>query len=773
MLSFALRSILLLTDGSSEDVTNLVKSRNIPDIDATVFSFTLGDGADTTIPRKVAEATGGIHTHIEDGDNNLLAAMSSYYLYYAFSDSSDNSEMVVTSPYLDFGTGVAMITMALPVYFDEFFIGVLGVDIPLTLLSETTGNVKIGRNSYLFVVNEEEEVIFHPRLANPLTTTFSVGDTYNPVYISDVEPEEFNVAEMIDADAGSQKIEGTVGIPVCGRPLYIGFSCFDFSACFQLALQAGDAENLLYFYQKVGPTSLTLNIVIFTDADTEKPNIPGFGLISSPGTKCSAEEQAPYHCLAPFVLYHDLPLANSCSVDWYSEAGIQYSSAHSDWISEDNVMWYLQAGGWGSPSAAVHGQPTCDQLNALHTLTNRLGNPFAREMPFGGFREELWTKIFSEIKVLSSLTQFWKSDYLASDSVFFYLYFATYQGLFIMYPAQTMGATYNPLIRPWYRLAATYPDLLVVTTPYLDFTSGQLIATGATAIMAPNTTDILGVAAFDYKFSEFLDYFDETLKAGCQKSDGHYCYLMDTNAFLLYYDGIVDDMGDDDISHKFFGDVEPTLMQDMLDIGFFIKHTHSNYIDDSQDISYSADEGVYQSMRLNELPRNFGYNSGTYTVHQITGTNLYFVHVDDWSLSMMYPMDCPDNSACPSVRSPGCIRDDEGDCLSIVEDICQNPDTPAQDMSTCSAIEVNEQSLIMLEDGVKSDFCATCFDDDCATKAAWKLPGWASVLITLASICFCCSCSCIVWRFWKSLKKCVNISDKNADEEAAGSDKEQ
>ena len=199
-------------------MTKLVKSRNTPDIDATIFSFTLGGGADTSSARKVAEATGGIHTHTNDRDDTLLTAMSSYYLYYAFGDTSDNSGVVVTSPYLDFGTGVAMITMALPVYFDDFFVGVLGVDIPLTLLSETTGNVKIGRNSYLFVVNQEEEVIFHPRLANPLTTTFSVGDTYNPVYISDFEPEQFNVADMINAEVGSQKIEGTVRIPVCGKP---------------------------------------------------------------------------------------------------------------------------------------------------------------------------------------------------------------------------------------------------------------------------------------------------------------------------------------------------------------------------------------------------------------------------------------------------------------------------------------------------------------------------------------------------------------------------
>ena len=198
-------------------MTDFVQQRNT-NISATIFSFTLGDEANTTIPWKVADATGGIHTHIDDGDDDdFLTAMSSYYLYYAFGDSTNNSDIVVTSPYLDFSTGVAMITMALPVYFEAFFIGVVGVDIPLTFLSQTIGQVVIGRNSYSFLVNQVEEVILHPMLANLLTTTFSVGDDYDPVYISDLEPDEFNVTKMMSAANGSQKIEGTVMIPVCGR----------------------------------------------------------------------------------------------------------------------------------------------------------------------------------------------------------------------------------------------------------------------------------------------------------------------------------------------------------------------------------------------------------------------------------------------------------------------------------------------------------------------------------------------------------------------------
>ena len=478
--------------------------------------------------------------------------------------------------------------------------------------------------------------------------------------------------------------------------------------------QAGDAtvsgyafntENLLYFYKKVGPTSLTLSIAVYTDADTDAPNVPEFGFMGSPSTVCAAEELEPSQCIAPFVLYHNLPLAEECAVEWLSDAGIVYQAAFNTTVSEDYAAWYLQAGGWNSPNLAIDGNLTCDELNALHTFTNRLGNVFGADMPFGGFRDELWVKIINEIKVLPSIGEFWKSSYLEEGSPFYRMNFASYQGLCISFPAKARNTSYNPLIQPWYSLAAANLASFVVTTPYEDFSTGELVMSGATAIIAPNTTHTFGVVAFDYKFSEFLDHWNDTLSAQCQTSDGHFCYLIDSNAFLLYYEGIADDINDDDISHKFFGDFEPTLMQNLLDIGFFKNSTHRNYLDDSLDISYFADEDVYELLDLNATQRNFEYNSGLYTVHQISETNLYLVHVDGWSQSNVYPSDCPEDPTCSSVRSPGCIMDMNDDCVSIAEDICANPDIVT--LPTCEVWEC------IIEPDVRSDFCATNFLGDC------------------------------------------------------------
>eukprot|EP01084_Bolivina_argentea_P238526 400714_1 len=93
-------SILFLTDGIADDVSDMVQKRNTNDIDAIVFSYTLGDESKPDIPRKIAILTNGIYTHIDDEDTHLITIMSSYYLYYAYGSELDENDKIIkiTSP---------------------------------------------------------------------------------------------------------------------------------------------------------------------------------------------------------------------------------------------------------------------------------------------------------------------------------------------------------------------------------------------------------------------------------------------------------------------------------------------------------------------------------------------------------------------------------------------------------------------------------------------------------------------------------------------------
>jgi len=680
-------SILFLTDGISDDPSDIIAARNVADINAVIFSYTLGSGADETIPRRVADATGGVYTHIQDDDANLITAMSSYYLYYAFGDAASNNDMIVTSPYLDFGTSVVMITMALPVYIDDlYFVGVVGIDLPLTLLSDSIGDVVIGRKSYSFIVNTEGEALIHPLIPNPLTTLFADGDSYNAVFIADLEPSEFDVALLTERENGYTKISATVK-QSAGNVAYNGY-----------VLEAAD---LLYFYAGVGPSSLSVGFVIFSEPDIAAPNVQGFGLTSSPSADCDPADTAPSNCAATNIMFHDLDVMIGChdELSWVAGAGITPLNQVLE------ASWYLQPGGYGNPSEAVVGGMACEELDALHSLMNGLGSVSTADLPYGGFRDEMSTQIFNAIKVLPAMAQFWKaaSSVTDADTVFDLLYFGSYHGLFVMYPTlYSMGTTFNPVIRPWYQRAVTYPQLFTLTTPYVDWVTRELVASGATALLAPNSNYPFGVIAFDFRFGVFITYWQETMGDICSGDDR--CYLIDSSAFLLYYDGIEDDMEDEDISHKFFGDFEPTLMQSLLEKEFFVGEQNTNHLTDSIDIAYVANAVKIAEHDLDSLGSPFALNGGTYSVHQVTGTNLFVVHIADFVQQMLYPSDCPDEY-CSLVQSPGCIVQN-GECLSASANVCEEPDVPAESEAVqCTATGMNEDHMWILTQ--ESDMCAS------------------------------------------------------------------
>eukprot|EP01084_Bolivina_argentea_P081041 146764_1 len=159
-----------------------------------------------------------------------------------------------------------------------------------------------------------------------------------------------------------------------------------------------ETADLLYIYSGIGPTSLSVGIVIFTENGINAPYIKGFGFKGSPNTNC-VNTSLPSNCLAPFNLLDNLEKVFECQSSWINEAGILdssqlpgYESLGGAYVSFDYPTWYLQAGAWGSSTDFINIEPTCDQIEALHKLTNRL--PYDQtKIPFNGFRAEISGKI--------------------------------------------------------------------------------------------------------------------------------------------------------------------------------------------------------------------------------------------------------------------------------------------------------------------------------------------------------------------------------------------
>lgn len=143
--------ILFLTDGIAEDgstIGSYIANQqallgSTSAARASIFTFSMGPGADKTRPREIACANEGIASHV-DGGANPLDAMASYFKLLATAVNSTIPRWVEI--YVDsFGMG-RMTTVSRPVYQttgrSPVFVGVVEIDVPIAELtkyvSETT-----------------------------------------------------------------------------------------------------------------------------------------------------------------------------------------------------------------------------------------------------------------------------------------------------------------------------------------------------------------------------------------------------------------------------------------------------------------------------------------------------------------------------------------------------------------------------------------------------------------------------------------------------------
>jgi len=76
--------------------------------------------------------------------------------------AKDSKEPVWTNPYAASSTGIMTVTGAIPIYNKDEFVGVLGLDIDISSLSEELSNQKIGTDGYAVLVGTDGNIIVHP-----------------------------------------------------------------------------------------------------------------------------------------------------------------------------------------------------------------------------------------------------------------------------------------------------------------------------------------------------------------------------------------------------------------------------------------------------------------------------------------------------------------------------------------------------------------------------------------------------------------------------------
>ncbi|MBQ7623992.1 MAG: cache and HAMP domain-containing protein, partial [Clostridia bacterium] len=67
-------------------------------------------------------------------------------------------------PYVTENLGVYVLSYNVPVYKDDTFVGVIGIEIDYGTIAETVDNIELYENGYAFINDDEGDIIYHPRI---------------------------------------------------------------------------------------------------------------------------------------------------------------------------------------------------------------------------------------------------------------------------------------------------------------------------------------------------------------------------------------------------------------------------------------------------------------------------------------------------------------------------------------------------------------------------------------------------------------------------------
>ncbi|CAM9425148.1 unnamed protein product [Chrysoparadoxa australica] len=135
----------MIADGTEADDIVQQLSSNNQGIRANVFSFTIGDSADTALAKRLACASNGVHRVVPDG-NEVAEAVGLYYQYYGAARGRRDSSLAVptwSEPYSLYTTGETATSVSVSVYDNNsdppVSLGVVSLEYSLaSLLSSNT-----------------------------------------------------------------------------------------------------------------------------------------------------------------------------------------------------------------------------------------------------------------------------------------------------------------------------------------------------------------------------------------------------------------------------------------------------------------------------------------------------------------------------------------------------------------------------------------------------------------------------------------------------------
>ncbi|KAL6078486.1 hypothetical protein QOT17_001653 [Balamuthia mandrillaris] len=425
-------------------------------------------------------------------------------------------------------------------------VGVLGMDFVFDDLIFAEESFEV-RFDYGFLVNTYGDTVLHPVMRDR-SQRYSFQDTTSPPLYYDIstyEPTpEFNTEvrdPMFVLQAGQVRVQQDVDLPA-GDTAYEGL--------------ARESVNTTYFWQQLA----SFPFVAVRAISDERLNLKIF----RPSSYHRTENSDDYFYYYRIDDYQNIPAPNR------SYHGNGYGNISG--VNFDYGNFKYAPKGWLDPQAYLaHEVDLIDQVMEYVNEAPGAVNP--------GIEEE--AKYDTQIvwPIFDQWIAAFKDPAIIDHYKLIWIYVGSPLGSIHSFPT---GADTTPdfdtSIRPWRDRAASQPDKVVLSSPYVDgFGMGKVIALAMTT--KSQGVSHVGVLGLDFGYKDLQDTLFNRTNCWEGYDDGDStqrdakCFLFDQSGLLLVDPDFVQS---DDVTNVFLGIKAGEVAQSLLEKGFLYQHNQLN-----------------------------------------------------------------------------------------------------------------------------------------------------------------------------------------------------
>lgn len=508
-------------------------------------------------------------------------------LYSSLVDAGkDSSEMKFTLPYFDYFGAGKLVDACLPMYSTlnkKSLFGVVCVSFGSSeLLNVRLINFKESVNTYAFLIDDQGTTYIHPKYEEPILH----NETAYLIHIQRLETSknfQSMFSSMVRGDNGKDTVMVNVSVPrgdVDGGAKQI-------------------EKEYAYTWKKIRNSLFSLAVVVSRDykSQAELSTV-------TPATN----QNSLYHRFSlniEDVCKHSNGIATmkSSSIHLSSDIFIFPDTYHKIETKQiiAELMHYFDGGSFSNNLTYFIQRKTAASLRNYVAATNHL--------------DVLWKNI----------------SYLVTYDIY-WRYIGLRNGMFRSFPGHFSRPNYDPRIRPWYILAADSDEELVITAPYEDFTSKEIIATLAKRIYMNSSErkEIAGVMGIDLRLSWLRGKVIE--ENGCNYLSTRSCMIMDKGGFLVYHPEFLKKGKEKSaLEESHITQKEPNLATELIKKRYLTKKYCLGYhkLKPTDEIPEAHTQMFYQFVGMEGTIKSNEPSCLTYEITSINSTNLYLVKLED------------------------------------------------------------------------------------------------------------------------------------------------